>query len=54
MVKLVKSFHSVPGANYFLEWLFEVLLLYCFLAIYYLLLVVLFGLLMVVKMLDFG
>ena len=50
----MESVHSVPGVNCFLELLLEVWLLYSFLAIYYLLLVVSHGLLMVVKMLDLG
>ena len=47
----MESVRSVPGVNYFLELL---LLLYSFLAIYYLLLVVSHGLLIAVKMLDLG
>ena len=54
LVKLVKNFHSVPEANYFLGLLLEVLLLFSFLAIYYLLLVVLLELLMVITILNLG
>ena len=50
----MERLNPVPGMNYFLELLLEVLLLYSFLVLYYLLLVVRHELQTVPKMLDLG